>query len=224
MGVFKRISDMTKASLHEVLDKIEDPVVMLNQYLRDMEEEIAKAEVTVAKQLANERMLKQRLDEMIGASKNQELKAAEVLKNGQDEEAKTLLEQKIQLDQKAEELTQMHTTSKNQADELKNQLHEMKEEFYKMRNKRNELAARAQLADTKKQMTQLSGNQQIDRGNATSGFRRIEEKIVQKEIESQVFKSNSDLKPTNLTNINPVKKEKLDAEFKALKDKSTKTK
>ena len=34
MGVFTRMKDMTKASIHEVLDKIEDPIVMLNQYLR----------------------------------------------------------------------------------------------------------------------------------------------------------------------------------------------
>jgi phage shock protein A len=63
MGVFKRITDMTKAGMNEMLDKVEDPVVMLNQYIRDMEEEIAQAEVTVAKQIANERKLLQRLEE-----------------------------------------------------------------------------------------------------------------------------------------------------------------
>ena len=51
MGVFTRIKDMTKASINEVLDKVEDPIIMLNQYIRDMEEEIAQAEVTVAKQI-----------------------------------------------------------------------------------------------------------------------------------------------------------------------------
>ena len=61
MGVFKRIKDMTKASVNDMLDKVEDPIVMLNQYLRDMEAEIHEAEVTVAKQMANERRMKQRL-------------------------------------------------------------------------------------------------------------------------------------------------------------------
>ena len=37
MSIFKRMKDMTKASVNELLDKMEDPVVMLNQYLRDME-------------------------------------------------------------------------------------------------------------------------------------------------------------------------------------------
>lgn len=43
MGVFKRIKDMTKASVNDMLDKVEDPIVMLNQYLRDMEAEIHEA-------------------------------------------------------------------------------------------------------------------------------------------------------------------------------------
>ncbi|HEY4431145.1 MAG TPA: PspA/IM30 family protein, partial [Paenibacillus sp.] len=29
MGVFQRIKDMTKASVNDLLDKVEDPIVML---------------------------------------------------------------------------------------------------------------------------------------------------------------------------------------------------
>ena len=65
MGVFQRMKDLTKASVHDLLDKLEDPIVMLNQYLRDMETEIHDAEVTVAKQMASERRMKQRLDEVV---------------------------------------------------------------------------------------------------------------------------------------------------------------
>ena len=49
MSIFKRVRDITVASINEILDKVEDPVAMLNQYLRDMESEIQKAEVAVAR-------------------------------------------------------------------------------------------------------------------------------------------------------------------------------
>src|SRR3954471_17379529 len=95
MGVFSRIKDMTKASIHEVLDKVEDPIVMLNQYLRDMEEEIAQAEVTVARQIANERKLKGRLDEAVRFTAQREEQAKEALKSGQEAAARQALEQKL---------------------------------------------------------------------------------------------------------------------------------
>lgn len=94
MGVFKRIKDMTKASVNELLDKVEDPIVMLNQYLRDMEAEIHEAEVTVAKQMANERRMKQRVDEAVKMAAQREAQAELALKNGQEEVARKLLEEK----------------------------------------------------------------------------------------------------------------------------------
>ena len=83
MGIFQRIGDMTRASMNEMLDKVEDPVVMLNQYLRDMEEEIALAEVTVAKQMASERRTSQRLEEAGRLSAEKEALAEATLRNGQ---------------------------------------------------------------------------------------------------------------------------------------------
>ncbi|MBU5673186.1 PspA/IM30 family protein [Paenibacillus brevis] len=186
MGVFKRIKDITKASVNEMLDKVEDPIVMLNQYLRDMEAEIRDAEVTVAKQMANERRMKQRLDEAIRISAQREAQAEVALRNGQEEVARKLLEEKIHYDQKQTEFSNLHAESETQAHELKQQLHEMKDEFYKLRNKRNELVNRAQMAKARKQMSQVSSLHTIESGNASLGFHRMEEKIMQLEAEAEV--------------------------------------
>ena len=63
MGIFKRLRDMTMASVNDLLDKAEDPIKMLNQFLRDMEEDIMEAESAVAKQIAIEKKFKLQFEE-----------------------------------------------------------------------------------------------------------------------------------------------------------------
>ncbi|MFP3338860.1 PspA/IM30 family protein, partial [Micrococcus sp. SIMBA_131] len=59
-NMFKRVKTIMSSELNAALDKAEDPVKMLEQFMRDMEADIRDAETAVAKQISNEKMLKKK--------------------------------------------------------------------------------------------------------------------------------------------------------------------
>ncbi|PKG21600.1 PspA/IM30 family protein, partial [Niallia nealsonii] len=51
MGIFKRIKTIAKADINSLLDSMEDPIGMLNEYSREMEQEIGKAQKALSQQI-----------------------------------------------------------------------------------------------------------------------------------------------------------------------------
>lgn len=192
MGVFKRLRDMTMASINDLLDKAEDPVKMLNQFLRDMEEDILEAEAAVAKQIAIEKKFKQQVEESQDLVSRREEQALKALEQGNEDLARRALQDKKEQQAKLDEFTNQHTIAKTNADRLRNQLDEMKDEFNKMKSKKDLLVARAEAAKAQKTINQAMSGFGTD--NAAKGFDRMSEKVLQLEAEAE---ASSEIRSSN---------------------------
>ncbi len=192
MGVFKRLRDLTMASINDLLDKAEDPVKMLNQFLRDMEEDIQEAESGVAKQIAIEMKFKQQVDEAEDMVQKRTEQAMKALEQGNEDLARRALEDKKEHQNRFDELKIQYTTAKTNADQLRSQLSEMKDEYNKLKNKKDLLIARAEAAKAQKQINQAMSGFGSD--NAAKGFDRMSEKVLQMEAEA---KASSELRGSN---------------------------
>lgn len=186
MSLFKRISDNVRANINSLLDKAEDPIKMLDQYLRDMEDDIADAEVAVAKQLAVVKKFKAQLDDAAAMVSKREAQAVEALEKGREDLARKALEDKKLHNAKMTDYQQQYETTNVTAETLKKQLLEMKDEFKKLSAKRDTLVARAQAAKAQKEIQGIMSG--FGKDNARRGFDRMEEKVLQMEAEAEAAK------------------------------------
>ncbi|WP_139492301.1 PspA/IM30 family protein [Brevibacillus dissolubilis] len=184
MSILKRLRDLTVASVNDVMDSLEDPVVMLNQYMRDMEAEIGRVEVAVARQVAQEKKFRQQYEEAHAMAEKRDRQVMLALQEGEDDLARRALLDKKQYETRAKEYETLYATARDAAQQMREKLAELKDEFYKMRAKKYTLMARAQVARTQKQInTAITG---IGCDSAIRGFSRMEEKVTQMEAEAEL--------------------------------------
>jgi phage shock protein A len=183
MSIFKRFRDMTMASINDLLDKAEDPVKMLSQFLRDMEQDINEAEVAVAKQIAVEKKFKQQYEEAGEMVNKRDEQAMRALEQNNEDLARRALQDKKEYQIRFDEMKNQYDVAKDNADRLRGQLSEMKSEFTKMKNKKDLLVARAEAAKAQKQINQAMSGFGTD--NAARGFDRMSEKVLQMEAEAE---------------------------------------
>ena len=58
MGILQRFKDIMSANMNAMLDKAEDPVKMVDQYMRDLESDLGKVKAETAAVMAEEKRTK----------------------------------------------------------------------------------------------------------------------------------------------------------------------
>ncbi|GGH86702.1 phage shock protein A [Pullulanibacillus pueri] len=204
--MFKRVKTIMSSELNALLDKAEDPVKMLDQFMRDMAEDIREVETAVAKQMANEKMLYKKYTDAEKLVEKREAQAVKALEAGNEDLARRALEDKKLHDSQAQTLKESWERAKADAADLKAKLQDMKNEYQEMDLKRDSLKARAEAAKTKTKINRSMSA--IGSDASKQGFERMEEKVLRYEAEAE---TSEDLRSENRS---------LDDEFEALETKS----
>ncbi|WP_054026775.1 PspA/IM30 family protein [Bacillus sp. FJAT-28004] len=186
MGILQRVVSMTKAAANEMLDKMENPVMMLNHYLRDLDEEIAKTEHAVAQQQAQDRMLQSKLSEFSGQVSYYEGKAEQAAIEEREAEARTALEAKLLYLEQAEETARLQQLAKQAVLDLGYRIEALKEEKTRLQGKRAELITRVQQTTA----TPAGYSNSLHGSSASQGFDRIEQKVMELEAQRELTKGS----------------------------------
>ncbi|WP_456272960.1 PspA/IM30 family protein [Bacillus sp. AK031] len=181
--LFKRMKTVVGSELNAMLDKAEDPVKMLDQFMREMEADIRDAEAAVAKQIANEKILQRKYEDAEKMADKRQQQAVKALEAGNEDLARRALEDKKIHSSQADTLRESYDRAKQDASSLRSKLDEMKDEYNQMKLKKDSLKARAESAKTRTKMNRAMSS--IGGDESRKGFDRMEEKVLQFEAEAE---------------------------------------
>lgn len=180
---FKRMKTVVSSELNAMLDKAEDPVKMLDQFLRDMGEDIRDAEAAIAKQIANEKMLKRKANDAQAMVEKRQEQAEKAVEAGNDDLARRALQDKKDHEETAAQLNESWERAKADVESLRTKLDEMKREYQEMNMKKDSLKARAESAKARTKMNRTMSS--INGDDSRQGFQRMEEKVLRFEAEAE---------------------------------------
>jgi phage shock protein A len=211
MGVFKRLFKVGEAEAHNVVDKLEDPIKMTEQGIRDLKKDLDKSLQALAEVKAVAIRTKKEMNEHESRAKSYESKAVMLLKKAQNgdisaEEADRLAGEA--LNKKTESL-QAAATSKanyqqleNQISQLNNNVSKLKNNISKYENELKMLKARARVSQATKKLNKSMAN--VDSGGTISMLEKMKDKVAQEEAMAEAYGDMADANKSFDDEINQV--------------------
>ena len=218
MGIFKRMKTIAKADINSLLDNMEDPIGMLNEYSRELEQEMGKAQKALSRQLFVENKQSALILETKGLVEKRTRQAKLALENGEEAIAKLAVQEKINLEKQVSLYEQQLETLQQQTTILKEKLNELQVSYNELQHKKILLASRANLAKSIKQIQKVSNSYQSD--NILRDVTRAEERILLMEAEVQAGSYNANpLTSYDNSSLNYVSDVEIEKELELLRDK-----
>ena len=187
MGILDRFASIVKANINDLLDKAEDPAKMIEQYLIDMTESLAEVKKETAGVMAEETRTKRLVDE----------NAAEVAKAGNEDDARTFLAKKQQLEAQAQSLQESYAAAKGNADKMRQMHDKLVSDIEQLKGRREAIKAKVAVAKTQDKVNEMTSAAGRAEG-AMSAFDRMEAKA-----DAMLDRSNAEAE-LNATPSDPV--------------------
>ncbi|MBM6646889.1 PspA/IM30 family protein [Bacillus sp. RIT 809] len=195
MGILKRIKNIVVADVHQTLDKIEKPVSMLKQYLRETEQQITKAEKALSHQYYLEKKYEALISETDALIAKRTRQAELAVSREEDQMAQLALQEKIVNEKKAELYRKQYEITKEQTATLYEQIDKLQKKYGELQYKELVLVSRLNAAQAIKE-----SNRAIDSFHTEStakGFARIESYVQKLEAETAASNYFYNLKSPN---------------------------
>ena len=174
-----------RSNIQTLRECVEDPERMLHQLLVDMQDELDRTRHCVAGAIADEILLKNKVDQARQDSADWDERAAAALKRGDQSSARAALEQKVLTADRAVQLAEEHEKQTTQTGRLQQSLKDLEDKIRQARQKQTLLLARLARAESGARINQALDR--TNRGSAFAQFGRLERRVERAEAISEAY-------------------------------------
>ncbi|MGQ9493497.1 MAG: PspA/IM30 family protein [Anaerolineae bacterium] len=178
MGILERISTIMRANINDLLDRAENPEIMLEQYIRDLESGVHESREELVNAMADEKRLAAKLEERKRQVREWEEKAEQAVRLGKDEAARSALRAARAYQDEVRTTMDAWEAQKGKVAELQTQYEQIEQKLATIKSERDALLARykATRAQEKITATKASAGKAKE---AIKGIERVKERIEQ---------------------------------------------
>lgn len=194
MNIFRRLFKIGQAEANSAVDKMEDPIKMTEQGIRDLRVDLEKSMESLAQVKALAIRAKNDINEFTTKAEDYQQKAMLILKKAQSgeldmSEADRLAKEALI---KKEEVNQQVNRTKTEADkfdnsvaQLEKNVQEIKQNISKWENELKTLKARVKVSKATKNLNKQMA--EIDNSSTVAMLERMKDKVTQEEALAQAY-------------------------------------
>ncbi|MBW5449435.1 PspA/IM30 family protein [Cohnella sp. CFH 77786] len=216
MSVMKRVRDMTVATLNDRLEKSEDPVRVIDQFLWSTHQEIVQSEQLQRQYAAHtDSLLRQWKDAEQWMNKREE-QALTALKAGEEQAAKLALQDKVAHEERANRYRELYEQSRQELNELEQLLQDLRSEYRSVYDRRQFYVARMESLRLQQRLNARFGPGSDD---PSSLFRKLDDRMTDIELEARSLRDLRRLGQESVLRLGTVVQETIERELQQLKQR-----
>lgn len=200
-GILSRFKDIMSSNINALLDKVEDPMKMIDQYLRNLESDLGKVKAETAAVMAEETKSKRELDECVDSINKMQTYAEKALLSGNEADARTFLSKKGELNNKLISIQQTYDIAKENSTKMREMHDKLIKDISQLNTRRDELKAKMAVANTQEKLNKIGSSVNGAIGNM-SKFDEMEAKINKKlDTANAMAELNNSQKEENIEDL-----------------------
>ena len=173
-GILERFKTIMSSNINALLDKMEDPEKMIDQYLRDMEKDLGSVKAETVAVMAQESAAKRKVAECEDEIKKMESYAKKALQAGNEADARMFLE-KESIKIKLESLEKEKMIAVENSLKMREMHDKLTSDIQKLNAKRNEIKSKIKMAKSAQKINSMTSSAGIS--GKMDSFNSIEEKV-----------------------------------------------